>query len=333
MATSNKPKDTTEKKNLLKRTLENPAVWSFLAKITLGALLFIIAFNTSTTKFFNDNPIFGVRFLAEITIGLAAFIFGFHTIPIIALKIRDWSEYFIAKEIEKIVTGFWDEQSKRMSKARRDKDKKKKAEEVKKNKALLKSSVVVDTSVLIDGRLLDIAKTGFMDFDIVVPECVLDELQLISDGKDDLKRQRGRRGLDMAAELKRALKVRVFKDPDDVSKKEGVDKELVRLAKKYKMKIMTVDFNLNKVAKASGLDVLNVNELANAVKTNVIPGENLKIKIVQEGKEKNQGVGYLEDGTMIVVEKGRSKVGEKVTTKVSRIIQTDAVKMIFTELQ
>lgn len=324
-------KDKKENKNIIKKTLENPAVWSFLAKISIGALLFIIAFNGTNNRFFNDNPIFGVRFLAEITIGLAAFVFGYHTVPIISIKTKDWFEKFIAKEIERIVTDFWDQQSKRMEVARRDRDKKKKAEEIKKNMEMLKSSVVVDTSVLIDGRLLDIAKTGFMDFDIVVPECVLDELQLISDGKDELKRKRGRRGLDMAAELKRTLKVRVFKDPDDVSKKEGVDKELLRLAKKYKMKIMTVDFNLNKVAKASGIDVLNVNELANAVKTNVIPGEKLKIKIVQSGKEKSQGVGYLDDGTMVVVEKGADLIGKKTSVLVSRIIQTEAGKMIFCE--
>lgn len=320
--------------DLVASTLENPKVWAFLVKSTLGALFFIVAFNTSNTKFFEENPIFGVRYLAEILIGLAFAAFGFHTVPIIAVMVKEWFEKFISSTVERIVTDFWNEQTKRMSDARRDRDRKKKAEREKKNKEMLKSSVVVDTSVMVDGRLIDIAKTGFIDFDLVIPSSVLDELHLISDSSDDLKRQRGRRGLDMVNSLKKIkeVTVRSFKAEGDISKDVGVDKELIRLAKKYKMKIMTLDFNLNKVAKAEGVDVLNVNELVNAVKTNVLPGEKMKVKIVQLGKEEGQGVGYLDDGTMIVVEGAAKKKGKKITATVTRIIQTDAGKMIFCEL-
>jgi len=320
----------TKKRSVVLEVLDNPKLWGFLAKFTLGVLLFIVGFTTANTQYFQQNPIFGIPFLAELLIGLAAGAFGFHTLPILASRVKDWFEDFLAIQINKIVSRFWDEQSRRMSQARRNRDKRKSVEREKKNKEELESGVLLDTSVLIDGRLLDIARTGFFDWELVVPEAVLDELHLVSDSSDDLKRQRGRRGLDMLNGLKKVTSVRIFKDFDIVSKENnGVDKELVRLAKKYKMKIMTLDFNLNKVARAEGVKVLNINSLANSLKTSVLPGETMKVKIVQKGKEAGQGVGYLPDGTMIVVEGAEDKKGKVLVVTVSRVIQTEAGKMIF----
>jgi len=320
-----------KQRSVVLEVLENPKLWAFLAKFTLGVLFFISGFTTANTNYFEQYPLFDIPFLAEFLIGLAAGAFGFHTLPIIAARVKDWFEDFLAKEINKIVSRFWDEQSKRMSQARRDRDKRQQKEREMKNKEELEGAVLLDTSILIDGRLLDIVETGFFDWQLVVPQAVLDEAHLISDSSDDLKRQRGRRGLDMINALKKVGSVRIFKAHGDISKTEGVDKELIRLAKKYKTKIMTLDFNLNKVAQAENIPVLNVNELTNALKTNILPGENLKVKIVQKGKERGQGVGYLEDGTMIVVVGAEGKIGKTLSAQVSRVIQTEAGKMIFCE--
>lgn len=324
--------DKKIKKNPFKKALENPKVWKFLVQVTLFALFFIIAFNVSNTKFFNDNPIWRVRFLAEGLIGLAAGVFGFHTVPIIARRIADWFERVITGVVNRIVADFWVQQARRMQDAKRKKQKQKKREREKKTKEKFQTAILLDTSVLIDGRVVDLVKTGFLEEEMIVPQGVLDELHLISDSGDELKRKKGRRGLDMLNDLKKATKVKIFKGHGEITKENGVDKELVRLAKKYKGKLMTMDFNLNKVAKASNVKVLNVNELANVVKHSAIPGEKLKIKIVQEGKEKKQGVGYLDDGTMVVVEGARNKVGKKLTVTVSKVIQTEAGKMVFCEM-
>lgn len=329
MATKeNKKKD----KNVVIRTLRKPVIWNFLVRAALGSLLFIIAFNLSGTQFFYENPIFGVKFLAEILIGLAAFAFGFHTVPMLSIMFRDWFETFVSETVTDIVAEFWEQQTDRMASAREERQKKRDERAEEKRQEKLEGAIVLDTSVLIDGRLLDIVKTGFLADKIAVPNAVLDEMHLISDSSDDLKRQRGRRGLDMLNDLKKACDVEIFDDEEDTSKEDGVDKELVRLAKKYNMKLMTLDFNLNKVAKAKNVEVLNINELAHALKASVLPGESLEIKIVAKGKENNQGVGYLDDGTMVVVKGADDKKGKKVKVEVTRIIQTDAGQMVFGEL-
>lgn len=311
--------------------LTDPKVLGILGRVGLGAVFFLVGFNLSLTTFFRENPIFGVRFLAEILISLASAAFGFHTVPIIISRTQRWVERFIASVVSKIVADFWEQQSKRMQQAKRNRQRsKKQATRDKKIKEKFKNAIFVDTSVLIDGRILDVVKTGFVDSCLVVPQQVLDELHVISDSTDSIRRNRGRRGLDVLNGLKKNVQLEIFK----VSKKENrsvkdADKVLISLAKRYKAKLMTLDFNLNKVANASGVSVLNINELTNAVKTVVLPGETLKVTIVQKGKEKNQGVGYLEDGTMIVVEGAAKKVGMEVEVKVFRVIQTQAGRMIF----
>src|SRR3990167_6630702 len=240
--------------------------------------------------------------------------------------IKEWAEKFMFNAINQIVNNFWEQQSKRIQEGQRQRKKKKRQDSDKKNKERLGQGVLVDTSVLIDGRIIDIVKTGFLSDMMIIPKGVIDELHLISDSGDKLKREKGRRGLDIVKELRQATKVIVFSQKVNHAE---VDKELVNLARKFKIRLMTLDFNLNKVAAASGVKVININELVNAVKTVVIPGEILNVKIVQEGKEKQQGVGYMADGTMIVVEGAKELVGSDVEAKVSRVIQTNAGKIIF----
>lgn len=195
---------------------------------------------------------------------------------------------------------------------------------------------LLDTNVVIDGRIYDICRSGFLEGAIILPGFVLEELQHIADSADALRRNRGRRGLDilhqMQSELDNSVRV-VDRYKVTFAPGDGVDIKLVKLAKGMSADIITNDFNLNKVAKLHGVRVLNVNELANAVKPVVLPGEELHVNVVREGKEYNQGVGYLDDGTMVVVENGKKMLGDTVTVSVSSVLQTVAGKMIFAELK
>lgn len=192
---------------------------------------------------------------------------------------------------------------------------------------------VLDTSVIIDGRILDIAKAGFIEGPLVVPVFVLEELQHIADSADGLKRNRGRRGLDTVAEIQELKNVEVMIYNGKIKEIPEVDSKLLKLATELNGKIVTNDFNLNKVARVQNLEVLNINELANAVKPLYLPGEEMEILIVREGKEHNQGLAYLDDGTMIVVENGKDLIGEKVNVVVTSALQTSAGKMIFAKLK
>lgn len=188
--------------------------------------------------------------------------------------------------------------------------------------------MILDTSAIIDGRILDIAKTSFLYGTILVPSFVLAELQQVADSADFIKRSRGRRGFEILDELKKTkgLRIEVW-DKEPVAK--TVDDKILKLAKNLHGRIITTDFNLNKVASISGVTVLNINDLANAVKTVAVPGEKLSVKVVHLGKDPTQGVGYLPDGTMIVVEDGANMVGKEVKTEVSRVLQVSAGRMIF----
>ncbi len=191
----------------------------------------------------------------------------------------------------------------------------------------------LDTSVIIDGRILDIVKTGFLEGDIVVPQFVLAELRHIADSGDGLRRQRGRRGLDVLGKLRKELKTPIIVDETDYPDLDEVDVKLLRLCRENGGTVVTNDYNLNKVAGVTGIRVLNINDLANAVKPMLMAGEELSVQIVREGKEPGQGVAYLDDGTMIVVENGRRFVGETVTAVVTTVLQTSAGRMIFTKLK
>ena len=192
-----------------------------------------------------------------------------------------------------------------------------------------KSYKILDTSVIIDGRIADIAETGFLDGILVIPQFVLRELQLVADSADSLKRNRGRRGLDILQRLQKVASLNIQIVEEDFPTIREVDMKLIELAKLYEGKIVTNDFNLNKVAQLQGVEVLNINELANALKPIVLPGETMKVFILKEGKEYNQGVAYLDDGTMVVVDNARKMIGKNIDISVTSVLQTTAGKMIF----
>lgn len=192
---------------------------------------------------------------------------------------------------------------------------------------------ILDTSVIIDGRILDIMSTGFIEGKVIIPSFVLDELRHIADSSDSLKRNRGRRGLDILNELKNARIATVEVMEIDYAELQEVDSKLLKLAIETQGKIVTNDFNLNKVAKLQRVQVLNINDLANAIKQVVLPNEEMSVFIVKEGKEQEQGIGYLNDGTMIVIEDGKKYVGKTMKVVVSTVLQTSAGRMIFAKVQ
>jgi len=278
----------------------------------------------------------GIRLLGDpaLTRALAALlagIFGIFAVPFLAEKVRRWFESLITITVAKTLAPWTKQVSKQMGKQIGKAVSRRKKQQATSNKQQASSPVILDTSVIIDGRLLDILKTGFLEAPLLVPQFVLDELQHLADSGNDLKRQRGRRGLEILDEIKSDKGINLTVEDGRWKIEDGgeVDKRLVQMAKKLKAKIATVDFNLNKAASVSGIRVLNVNELANCLKTVVLPGEKLKVRVVQKGKEEGQGVGYLEDGTMVVIEDGNDLVGETVEVEVSRVLQTAAGKMVF----
>jgi uncharacterized protein YacL len=205
------------------------------------------------------------------------------------------------------------------------KDKKKEEEE----RASGSQLKILDTSVIIDGRIADICKTGFLEGTLVIPEFVLEELQHIADSSDVLKRNRGRRGLDILNKIQKELPINVEIYEGDFEEIQEVDSKLVKLAKLSSGIVVTNDFNLNKVCELQGVSVLNINDLANAVKPVVLPGEELNVQVIKDGKEQHQGVAYLDDGTMIVVEGGRDHIGKNLDVVVTSVLQTSAGRMIF----
>jgi uncharacterized protein YacL len=188
---------------------------------------------------------------------------------------------------------------------------------------------VLDTSVIIDGRIADICETGFLEGTLVVPQFVLRELQQVADSSDSLKRNRGRRGLDILQKIQKMVGVQVQIVETDFPEVREVDLKLIELARKLQGKIVTNDFNLNKVAQLRGVHVLNINELANSLKPVVLPGEVMRVFMLKEGKEPGQGVGYLDDGTMVVVDQGKRALGKTIEVTVTSVLQTTAGKMIF----
>ena len=196
-------------------------------------------------------------------------------------------------------------------------------------KSSKKSFKILDTSVIIDGRIADIAETGFLDGVLVIPQFVLRELQLVADSADSMKRNRGRRGLDILQRIQKMAHLNVQIVEEDFPQVREVDMKLIELAKVYDCKVVTNDFNLNKVAQLHGVEVLNINELANALKPIVLPGETMRVFILKEGKEYNQGVAYLDDGTMVVVDNAKKMISKTIDISVTSVLQTTAGKMIF----
>jgi uncharacterized protein YacL len=190
-------------------------------------------------------------------------------------------------------------------------------------------SILMDTSVIIDGRILDISRTGFLSGSLIIPRFVLNELQYIADSADGLRRQRGRRGMEILSQLQKEAGIPVQISDMDVEGTREVDDKLVILARQMRCPILTNDYNLNRVAELQGVTVLNINELANSVKAVLLPGEELQVNIIQEGREQNQGVGYLDDGTMVVIEDGINHLHKEIPVTVTKVLQTAAGRMIF----
>jgi uncharacterized protein YacL len=201
--------------------------------------------------------------------------------------------------------------------------------DVKSQKPKMTCAKILDTSVIIDGRIFDICQTGFIEGSLIIPGFVLGELQYIADSSDSLKRTKGRRGLDILNRIQKELDIDVVISEKDFPDIKEVDAKLVQLAKEIKGKVVTNDYNLNKVAEFHGVSVLNINELSNAVKPVVIPGEEMVVTVLKDGKESGQGVAYLDDGTMIVVESGKRHVGNTIEVIVTSVLQTAAGRMIF----
>ena len=194
-------------------------------------------------------------------------------------------------------------------------------------------TILLDTSVIIDGRIADIARTGFLVGTLLIPRFVLNELQFIADSSDNLRRQRGRRGIEVISQLQKDTSTPLRISDMDVEGVREVDDKLVVLARQLRCPILTNDYNLNRIAELQGVSILNVNELANAVKLVFLPGEFMEVNVIQEGKESGQGVGYLDDGTMVVVEDGRNFLNKKIYVTVTKVLQTAAGRMIFGRME
>jgi uncharacterized protein YacL len=200
-----------------------------------------------------------------------------------------------------------------------------------KDDAHRQSAVLLDTSVIIDGRILDIAKTGFVDMPLVILSSVLRELQMVADSADATRRRRGRRGLDVLTDMQKDPSINLLVEEDETAPGTEIDAHLVRTAKRKGWAIMTNDFNLNRIARLEGVAVLNLNELAQAMRPVAIPGEEIVVTVAREGKEAGQGVGSLDDGTMVVIQNGRRLLNQTITAVVTSVIQTSAGRMIFAE--
>jgi len=315
-----------KKENRKKPTLREA---SLVLRIVCAVLFFALGFFVSRAIIFSDLALFGTHTIIEVLVGGALSVFGYFVFPLLLVKMKYWLEELVVATVSSIVTVFWDQQSKRIQQARRDKQKTKAEEKSLKEKQEIENAILLDTSVLVDGRLLDVVKAGFMDRPFIIPQNVLNELQKLSDTKSKVKRNRGRMGLDLVKELKKRTRVLI---PDIKTKEKQVDRILIEYAKEKKVKLMTMDFNLNKVAKVSGIKVLNMNDLINALKTVMLPGEDFNVKVLQQGKEKKQGIGYLSDGTMVIIENGTDKVGQDISVRVLKVIQSSAGKIVFSEM-
>jgi len=261
---------------------------------------------------------------------IASGAFGVFLVPMLSRWVRDWSSVFAQRVASEVISQLRLPNLSRVrdlsTRIRRQNNKKKK-------EAPYVNPILVDTSSLIDGRVADVVESGFLSGTLVVPRFILSELQHIADASNALRRGKGRRGLGILEKMKKSKQVKTIIYSGDDPQGKNIDEKLLNLAKTLKGKILTTDFNLNKVATVSGIKILNINELVNQLKTTLLPGEQLQVKVIQEGKEKTQGVGYLNDGTMIVVEGGAGKIGRSIDTTVLRVLQTAAGRMIFVQAE
>jgi uncharacterized protein YacL len=318
-----KKDNTTPKKRIFFKEVSQFVRWT-------SALIFVIlGYGLARSTIFQEYPFFGFNTIFEVILAILISAFGYYIFPDFLVGARDWIEETIRRTVYEIVFDFWDQQTRRIQDARREKQAMKAKEEAEMKEMEYQKAVLVDTSALIDGRILDVAKTGFFERNILLHPAVVNELHLLSDNENKLKRQRGRRGLDVASALKKHVKVL---NVDGHSDNTPTDQQLVAFAKAKRVPLMTLDFNLNKVANVAGIRVLNINDLVNGLKTVLLPSEEIIVQIVGEGKEKGQGLGYLSDGTMIVVKGAGDKKGQEVKASVQKVLQSTAGRMIFCNL-
>jgi len=298
---------------------------------TLAGALFTGLGYFLTYRYFSHLALFGIPYLLPTLVAFVLGAFSIFSLPVLGNNLLQWFTGVLRGIVKESLSEFLGTQVGRL---------KERAAHPKPNRsegALQEGSVlpiggaVLDTSAIIDGRILDIIRAGFLRGRIVLPRSVLEELRRVADSQNDLRRKRGRRGLDILEELKK-IKGEEFVVWEGELGEGDVDRQLVSLAEKETASLITTDFNLNKAARVAGVSVLNINDLANALKAILVPGETTKIKLVQKGKGDGQGVGYLEDGTMVVVEDGEEKIGKKVEVEVTRSLQTEAGRMIFARL-
>lgn len=291
-----------------------------LVRPILGIIFAVLGYSISTRYFHiaDQGVQTGVHAVSIVVFGAI----GVFIAPLVGEWLKYWSGVFAQRVATEVTSQL------RLPRIRGQKSKNNKKSE---EKASYTNPIVVDTSALIDGRIAEVAESGFLYGTLIIPRFVLAELQHIADASDALRRGRGRRGLEILEGLKKSKNIKVALYDAEELKEKNIDDKLLRLAKILKGKILTTDFNLNKVATVSGIKILNINELVNALKTTLLPGEHIDVKVIQEGKEKSQGVGYLPDGTMIVVEDGNQFISKTVSTTVSRVLQTAAGRMIFVQ--
>ena len=291
----------------------------------------------SRASYFDKNPLFHLNYLGEAVTAVSFFFFFFFLGKNIFIRIGRWFETFILNFFRRVVTEVWTFQVNKIvevvEEIRKSSEEKRilkeKEQKLQPEYNCLVSGIVLDTSAIIDGRVLGVIKAGFLDGLFIVPQNVINELQFMADKSNKLKREKGRRGLDVLKDIRKTVGKKNFMIVEVDTKPEEVDHSLVYFCKKNKTKIATVDFNLNKAAQVAGIKVLNINQLANEIKLNILPGEMMMVKLVQEGKDDGQAVGYLEDGTMIVVRDGSNFIGEYKEVLIQKVIQTNAGRMIF----
>jgi len=301
-------------------------------------VVLLTAFYVSDIFYFKDNPLFEVLFLAEIIIAsILGLFYYFFFIPMV-VGVGNFINEWIVKTIRSAVVGVVDEVFDRYSRRVKEdingevakKEEKRQQKQIDSLK-YLSNPLVLDTSAIIDGRIVDLLMTGVMESKVVVLSVVIDELKHIADSKDKLRKERGRRGLSLLDKLKKSRVI----DYNAVEISNGVvnvDRDIIDYAKSVEGKIATTDFNLQKAAEASDITVINVNILSDVLKTPLLPGDKLTVQIIQKGKGKGQGLSYLDDGTMIVVEESKDKVGETLDIVICRYLQTKAGKMYFAEI-
>lgn len=287
----------------------------------------------SRLAYFNSYPLFNYSFAGEILVGFSFFFFTYYLGKTISDFVGRWFDRVVIESVRRVVSEVSAYQTSRIvEEIKRGSVKKEPEIKTKTESDLYKGEsrgVVLDTSAIIDGRIVGIIKTGFLETTLIVPQNVINELQHMADKSNKIKRDKGRRGLDVLKEIRKLAGKKRFVIVDLETEPSQVDHSLVSFCKKNNTKIATVDFNLNKAAQVASIGVLNINQLANEIKLNLLPGELLTVKLVQAGKEEGQAVGYLEDGTMIIVRDGNKFIGEHREVIVDKVLQTNAGRMIF----